>query len=73
MVQFLINTSWVGSNCERFGIPWVPKLSHGKEKLENLRVTKEYILCHLGKGREHPVEGLVPEQISITFRGVSEC
>jgi len=73
MGQFLINTSWDGWNCERIGIPWVSKLYLGKEKLENLRVPKEYVLGGIGKGREHLFEGLVPERISIAVRGVSEC
>ncbi|MFX0039194.1 MAG: acyl-CoA dehydrogenase family protein [Promethearchaeota archaeon] len=73
MGQFLIDTSWEGWNCERVGIPWVSKLYIGKEKLENLRVPKEYILGGIGKGREHLFEGLVPERISIAVRGVSEC
>ena len=73
MAQFLINTNWDGWNCERVGIPWVPKLYLGKEKLTNLRVPKEYVLGPVGKGREHLFEGLVPERISIAVRGVSEC
>jgi len=73
MGQFLINTSWDGWNCERIGIPWVSKLYLGKEKLENLRVPREYVLGGIGKGREHLFEGLVPERISIAVRGVSEC
>jgi len=73
MGQFLINTSWDGWNCERVGIPWVPKLYLGKERLENLRVPKEYVLGGIGKGREHLFEGLVPERISIAVRGASEC
>lgn len=73
MAQFLINTSWEGWNCERVGIPWVPKLYIGKENLINLKVPKEYILGPVGKGRDHLFEGLVPERISIAVRGVSEC
>ncbi len=73
MAQFLINTSWEGWNCERVGISWVPKLYLGKEKFNNLRVPKEYILGPVGKGREHLFEGLIPERISIAVRGVSEC
>jgi len=72
MAQFLINTNWEGWNCERVGIPWTPKLYLGKEKLENLKVPKEYVLGGIGKGREHLFEGLVPERISIAVRGVSE-
>ncbi|MFX1365511.1 MAG: acyl-CoA dehydrogenase family protein [Promethearchaeota archaeon] len=73
MGQFLINTSWDGWNCDRVFIPYVPKLYLGKETLVNLRVPKEYILGGIGKGREHLFEGLVPERISISTRGISEC
>ncbi len=72
MGQFLINTSWDGWNCERVGIPWVPKLYLGKEQLVNLRVPKDYVLGGIGKGREHLFEGLVPERIAIALRGVAE-
>lgn len=72
MAQFLINTSWDGWNCERVGIPWVPKLFLGKENLVNLRVPKEYVLAGVGKGREHLFEGLIPERIAIALRGASE-
>jgi alkylation response protein AidB-like acyl-CoA dehydrogenase len=54
------------------GIPWVPKLYLGKEKLVNLRVPKEYVLAGIGKGREHLFEGLIPERIAIALRGASE-
>ncbi|MFX1573259.1 MAG: acyl-CoA dehydrogenase family protein [Promethearchaeota archaeon] len=73
MGQFLINTSWEGWNCERVGIPWVPKLFIGKELLENLRVPKEYVLGGIGKGREHLFEGLIPERIAIAVRCISAC
>ncbi|MHA1488668.1 MAG: acyl-CoA dehydrogenase family protein [Promethearchaeota archaeon] len=73
MAQFLINTAWDGWNCERVGIPWVPKLYLGKEKLVNLRVPKEYILGGIGKGREHLFEGLVPERIAIAVMSISQC
>ncbi len=73
MAQVLINTSWDGWNCERVNIPFVPKLFIGKEKLENLRIPKDYILGGIGKGREHLFEGLVPERIAIAIRGISEC
>ena len=73
MAQFLINTSWDGWNCERVYIPWVPKLHLGKEKLENLRIPKEYVLGGIGKGREHLFEGLVPERIAIAMMSISEC
>ncbi len=73
MAQFLINTAWDGWNCERVGIPWVPKLYLGKEKLVNLRVPKEYVLGGVGKGREHLFEGLVPERIGIAVGAISQC
>jgi len=72
MAQFLINTSWDGWNCERIIIPWVPKLYLGKEYLVNLRVTKDYVLGGIGKGRDHLFEGLIPERIAIALRGVAE-
>ncbi len=73
MAQFLINTSWDGWNCERLGIPWVPKLYLGKERLVNLRVPKDYVLGGIGKGREHLFEGLVPERIGIACGAISQC
>ncbi len=73
MAQFLINTSWDGWNCERVGIPWVPKLYLGKERFENLRVPKEYVLGGIGKGREHLCEGLVTERIAIANMSIAEC
>ena len=73
MAQFLIHTSWDGWNCERVGIPWTPKLFIGKEKLNNLRVPKEYVLGGIGKGREHLFEGLIPERIAIAVRCISSC
>ena len=73
MAQFLIDTTWEGWNCERVGIPWVPKLYLGKEKLVNLRVPKEYVLGGIGAGREHLFEGLVPERICIAVMSISEC
>ncbi len=73
MAQFLINTSWDGWNCERVGIPWVPKLYLGKERFENLRVPKEYVLGGIGKGREHLFEGLVTERIAIANMSIAEC
>ncbi len=73
MAQFLINTSWDGWNCERVYIPWVPKLYLGKEKLDNLRVPKEYVLGSVGKGREHLFEGLVPERIGIAYGAIAQC
>ena len=73
MAQFLIDTSWDGWHCERVGIPWVPKLHLGKERFENLRVPKEYVLGGIGKGRDHLFEGLVSERIAIAVMGISEC
>jgi alkylation response protein AidB-like acyl-CoA dehydrogenase len=73
MGQFLINTNWEGWNCERVGIPWVPKLWLGKENLVNLRVPKEYVLGGIGKGRDHLFEGLIPERLAIALRGIAEC
>jgi butyryl-CoA dehydrogenase len=73
MAQFLVNSEWDGFNVERVNIPWVPKLYLGKETFKDLRVSKEYILGPVGKGREHLFEGLVPERISIAIMGVSEC
>lgn len=73
MAQFLINTEWDGWNCERVFIPWVPKLQLGKERLDNLRVPKEYVLGDVGKGREHLFEGLVPERIGIAMGGVAQA
>ncbi len=73
MAQFLINTEWEGWSCERVGIPWTPKVFIGKEKLENLRVPKEYVLGGIGKGREYLFEGLVPERIAIACGAISQC
>jgi alkylation response protein AidB-like acyl-CoA dehydrogenase len=73
MAQFLINTNWEGWQCERVGIPWVPKLLLGKETLVNLRVPKEYVLGGIGKGRDHLFEGLIPERLAIALRGIAEC
>ncbi|MHA1271424.1 MAG: acyl-CoA dehydrogenase family protein [Candidatus Helarchaeota archaeon] len=67
MGQFLVDTSWDGWNCERVGIPWVPKMWIGKEELKDLKVPKEYILGMPGKGREHLFEGLVPERLGIAI------
>jgi len=67
MGQFLINTEWEGWNCERVFIPWAPKIHIGKEKLDNLKIPKEYVL-----GGEHLFEGLVPERIMIATENVCE-
>jgi butyryl-CoA dehydrogenase len=73
MAQFLIDTSWDGWNCERVYIPWAPKLYIGSEKLENLRVPKEYVLGGVGKGRDHLFEGLVVERIMIATQNICEA
>ena len=73
MAQFLVNTNWEGWRCERVYIPYVDKLYLGHEYLENLRVPNEYILGHVGKGREHLFEGLVPERIGIACGAISQC
>ncbi|MFX1338820.1 MAG: acyl-CoA dehydrogenase family protein [Promethearchaeota archaeon] len=73
MAQFLIDTSWEGWNCERVYIPWAPKLYIGSEKLENLRVPKEYVLGSIGKGRDHLFEGLVVERIMIATQNICEA
>ncbi|MBY9003965.1 MAG: acyl-CoA/acyl-ACP dehydrogenase [Candidatus Lokiarchaeota archaeon] len=67
MAQFLIDTTWDGWNCERVYIPYVPKVWLGKERFDNLKVPKEYVLGGVGKGREHLFEGLVPERIGIAI------
>ncbi|MBY9006886.1 MAG: acyl-CoA/acyl-ACP dehydrogenase [Candidatus Lokiarchaeota archaeon] len=73
MGQFLIDTNWDGWHCERVNIPWIPKIYVGKEKLENLRVPKDYVLGATGKGRDHLFEGLVDERIGIAQIAMSEC
>ncbi len=73
MAQFLINTSWDGWSCERVLIPGVPKIFLGKEKFENIKVPKEYVLGGIGTGRDHLFEGLVPERIGIAMMSVAEC
>ena len=71
MAQFLIDTTWDGWNCERVFIPYVPKVFLGKERFDNLKVPKEYVLGGVGKGREHLFEGLVPERIGIAIDCIS--
>lgn len=73
MAQLLVNTSWEGWNCERVFIPWVPKVYLGRERLDNLRVPKDYILGGIGKGREHLFEGLIEERIGIAYMSISQC
>ncbi len=72
MAQFLIDTDWDGWNCERVFIPWAPKIYLGKEKLDNLKVSKDFVLGGVGKGREHLFEGLVPERIMIASENLCE-
>ena len=43
----------------------------GKERFDNLKVPKEYVLGGVGKGREHLFEGLVPERIGIAIDCIS--
>ena len=73
MAQFLIDTSWDGWIVERVFIPYVPKVWLGKERFDNLRVPKEYVLGGVGKGREHLFEGLVPERIGIAIDCIAKC
>jgi alkylation response protein AidB-like acyl-CoA dehydrogenase len=73
MAQFLIDTSWDGWHCDRVYIPYVPKVWLGKERLDNLRVPKDYVLGGVGKGREHLFEGLVPERIGIAIDCIAQC
>jgi len=73
MAQFLIDTSWEGWNCDRVYIPYVPKVWLGKERFDNLRVPKDYVLGGVGKGREHLFEGLVPERIGIAIDCIAQC
>jgi len=72
MAQFLIDTSLEGWNCDRVFIPWVPKVWIGHEHLNNLQVSKDYVLGGVGKGREHLFEGLVPERIGIALDALSQ-
>lgn len=73
LAQVLIDTSWDGWNCERIYIPFVPKVYLGKEKLDNLRAPKEFILGEIGRGREHLFEGLIEERIGIAYMSISQC
>lgn len=73
MAQFLIDTSWEGWNCDRVMVPWAPKIFIGREKLENLKIPKDYVLGGVGKGREHLFEGLVVERIMIATQNVCEA
>jgi alkylation response protein AidB-like acyl-CoA dehydrogenase len=73
LAQVLIDTSWDGWNCERVYIPFVPKVYLGKEKLDNLRAPKEFILGEIGRGREHLFEGLIEERIGIAYMSISQC
>jgi len=71
MAQFLIDTTWEGWHCDRVFIPYVPKVWLGKERFNNLKVPKDYVLGGVGKGREHLFEGLVPERIGIAIDCIS--
>ncbi len=73
MGQFLIDTSWDGWNCERVGIPWVPKLWLGKEELKDLKIPKDYVIAGPGMGRVHLFEGLVPERLGIAVIACAQC
>lgn len=73
MGQFLIDTKWDGWNCERIGIPWVPRLLLGKEELKNLRIPKEYVLGVPGKGLSNLFEGLALERIGIAFENLAQA
>ncbi|MHA1424911.1 MAG: acyl-CoA dehydrogenase family protein [Candidatus Helarchaeota archaeon] len=73
MGQFLIDTKWDGWNCQRAGIPWVPRLWLGKEELKNLRIPKEYVLGPPGKGLSNMFEGLALERIGIAFEDLAQA
>ncbi len=73
MGQFLIDTKWDGWNCERVGIPTVPRLWLGKEELKNLRVPKEYVLGVPGRGLANLFEGLALERIGIAFQNLGQA
>ncbi|MFX1293820.1 MAG: acyl-CoA dehydrogenase family protein [Promethearchaeota archaeon] len=73
MGQFLIDTKWDGWNCERVGIPWVPRLWLGKEELKDLRIPKEYVLGKPGKGLSNMFEGLMLERLGIAFENLSQA
>lgn len=73
MGQFLIDTKWDGWNCERVGIPWVPRLWLGREELKDLRIPKEYILGAPGKGLSNMFEGLALERMGIAFEDLAQA
>jgi butyryl-CoA dehydrogenase len=73
MGQFLIDTKWEGWNCERAGIPSVPRLWLGKEELKDLRVPKEYVLGQPGKGLANMFEGLALERVGIAFEDLAQA
>ncbi|NVM29342.1 MAG: acyl-CoA/acyl-ACP dehydrogenase [Candidatus Helarchaeota archaeon] len=73
MGQFLIDTKWDGWNCERIGIPWVPRLWLGKEELKDLRIPKEYVLGPPGQGLSNMFEGLALERIGIAFENLGQA
>lgn len=73
MGQFLIDTKWDGWNCERVGIPWVPRLWLGKEELKDLKIPKEYVLGIPGKGLSNMFEGLALERMGIAFEDLAQA
>jgi alkylation response protein AidB-like acyl-CoA dehydrogenase len=73
MGQFLVDTKWDGWNCERIGIPWVPRLWLGKEELKDLKIPKEYVLGPPGQGLSNMFEGLALERIGIAFENLGQA
>ena len=73
MTQFLVDTSWDGWNCERVGVPWVPRMKLGHELLKDMKVPKEYVLGPVGRGRAHLFEGLVTERLGIACEDAAQC
>ncbi|MBA7579343.1 putative acyl-CoA dehydrogenase fadE25 [subsurface metagenome] len=73
MAQFLVDTSWEGWNVEKINIPWVPRISLGKETFKNLKVPKEYVLGAPGLGREYLFEGLNLERLGGCSLYISEA
>jgi len=73
MAQFLINTEWDGWECQRVGVPWVPRMQLGHEVFKDLKVPKEYVLGPVGKGKAHLFEGLVTERLGIACEDGAQC
>jgi alkylation response protein AidB-like acyl-CoA dehydrogenase len=73
MGQFLVDTSWEGWNVDRINIPWVPRIYLGKERFNNLKVPKEFVLGKPGLGREYLFEGLNLERLGGCILYVSEA